>query len=476
MNRCDGLDCAGGRRWRSRSRHGDKPGIASVGRSVIRHAGGTVPKPAGHLLGAAQAGVGNRIPWGLRLACAALCVLAGTAAAEDFDRLLAETLASHPTVEGRRAGRETARFEREGAQWQLYPTPSLEVAGRSSDVVGVGRNSSVFALEQPLWAGGRLAAGVRAAGFREAAAEATILEAKQSIGLRVISAYTEAQRFRAREAHAQIAVAEHERLLALIDRRVQQGVSAPSDRDFASSRLVQAVTDVSVAEQGAQTALGQLAQLVGRSVRVLAPVSMQGRLLPVSVEEGTARALERSPVLARLDQEFRAAGEQVEISRAAPQPQLSVRVERQFGDFADNRALLLLRALPGAGFSAASAISAARGRQQEAQLAREESQRLIREQVHTAYTEWRAAQGRLDNVREAVNLSQSVFDSYSRQYVAGRRTWVDVLNAVREITLAQYTAADAEAQARAAALRLWLLTGEAPLGEADGAPGRGGPR
>ena len=62
-------------------------------------------------------------------------------------------------------------------------------------------------------------------------------------------------------------------------------------------------------------------------------------------------------------------------------------------------------------------------------------------------------------------MAQAVFDSYARQYVAGRKGWIDVLNAVREISQSQFALADAEALLRSSGLRLWLLTGEAPLGE-----------
>src|SRR4051812_13470554 len=191
---------------------------------------------------------------------ALFCVAALTAhAADSFDDLLSQALIPHPSVEGQRAGGEAARLDREGAEWQLFPSPSVESAARDS-----GGNTTLFALEQPLWTGGRISAGIRAAGFREAAAQAAGGEAKQSIALRVISAYTEVLRQAQRRDYARKGVDEHEKLLALIRRRVQQEVSPPVDRDFAESRLAQAATDLSLALQGLQVAQAQLGQLVGR--------------------------------------------------------------------------------------------------------------------------------------------------------------------------------------------------------------------
>jgi adhesin transport system outer membrane protein len=393
-------------------------------------------------------------------------MLSGAACArDDFDRLLALALATHPAVEGRRAGLEAARADREGSEWQQYPTPSFEMATRNSGSNSAGGNNGVFALEQPLWTGGRITAGIRAAGFRETAAEAAVVEARLTTGLRVIAAYTEVLRQVQRRDYSRAAVDEHDRLFALIGRRVQQEVSPPADRDFAQARLSQAATDLSVSVQALQIAEAQLSQLVGRPVQELEDVRLEGRTIPTTLNEALSRAIERSPVLARLEQVALAAGEDINAKRAVIMPQLMFRFEKQFGVLSDNRAMLVLRAQPGAGLSAASGVAAAQRRLDEARSAGDEARRAVREQVQTAFAEWQASQVRLASTQRATGMTQAVFESYTRQYVTGRKTWIDVLNAVREVNQSQLTLADAEALARASALRLWILSGEVPLGD-----------
>ena len=63
----------------------------------------------------------------------------------------------------------------------------------------------------------------------------------------------------------------------------------------------------------------------------------------------------------------------------------------------------------------------------------------------------------------AGEITAEVFDSFARQFVIGRKSWLEVLNAVRESTQAQLAVADARAQQLAAALRLQLLTGALPV-------------
>ena len=65
----------------------------------------------------------------------------------------------------------------------------------------------------------------------------------------------------------------------------------------------------------------------------------------------------------------------------------------------------------------------------------------------------------MDNAEHARSTSAEVSESYARQYTAGRKTWLDVLNAVREATQAELALVDATSQMQAAVLRLKAQTG-----------------
>jgi len=53
-----------------------------------------------------------------------------------------------------------------------------------------------------------------------------------------------------------------------------------------------------------------------------------------------------------------------------------------------------------------------------------------------------------------------VLDSYQRQFQAGRKSWLDLLNAVRELAQNQYALADAHAAMDAAMHRLQIRSGQ----------------
>lgn len=391
------------------------------------------------------------------LVLAVLVMLAGAVKAQPswtFDQLLQSALTSHPALQGKRSAQAAARADQDGAKWQRYPALSVESAAQAGSA-----NASLVRIEQALWTGGRITAGINAAGSRVEAAGAELEEERLNLSLRVIAAYTEAMRQKARQQHAARGVAEHEKLLGMIRRRVGQEVSSLTDQRLAESRMYQAVNDQSAATQAFNNSLAQLTQLAGESVADISALEMGELDAPASLEAVLPLALSYSPVLRRLTYEEDAASADITSKRSAYMPQLALRLERSRGQINDSRVMLVLLAQPGAGLSALSGVDAAVAKHEAVQMAREAAVRDTRERVSLDWNEWTAARLRLENASESGAMATEVFESYARQYVIGRKTWSDVLNAVREATQSQFALEDARAQAIAASLRLSAQSG-----------------
>jgi len=375
-----------------------------------------------------------------------------------FDQALQAALSTHPLVQGKRSSQAAAKAEREGAEWQRYPTPSIE-----ANTATGGNNASLLRIDQPLWSGGRITAGIDAAGSRFDAAGMAIDEARLELALRVIAASSEALRQQARQRHAQASVGEHEKLLAMIRRRVVQEVSPLADQRLAESRRYSSANELSTATQALANALAQLSQLTGQTVMEIDSWSYMEAAkpdgLPGDLLQASDHALAHSPALRRLNFEAQAANADIDSKRSAYMPQLSLRLESSHGDTSDNRALLVLLAQPGAGLSAKSSVDAALARREATRLAAEVTQRDVRQQIALDWNDWTAARSRLDNAEQVRTTSAEVSESYARQYTAGRKTWLDVLNAVREATQAELALVDVKSQMQAAVLRLKAQTG-----------------
>ena len=132
------------------------------------------------------------------LARAGLCaavLFAGSlpAHAQRLEQLINAALASHPSAQGQRALVQSAEASVDSANWQFYPTPSISIESANASATdrlyqGDNRVSTVR-LQQPLWTGGRLTAGMDKAAAGLVVSQASLEEVRLQLGLRVMQAY-----------------------------------------------------------------------------------------------------------------------------------------------------------------------------------------------------------------------------------------------------------------------------------------------
>ena len=120
----------------------------------------------------------------------ALCGSASLARAQGLDQLIAEVLTSHPAAQSQLALVDSAQAGLGGARWQFFPTPSATMeTARTRDTDRLYQGDSRVAtlrLQQPVWTGGRLTAGVQKAQASLAASETSLEETRQQLALRVV--------------------------------------------------------------------------------------------------------------------------------------------------------------------------------------------------------------------------------------------------------------------------------------------------
>jgi outer membrane protein, adhesin transport system len=388
-----------------------------------------------------------------------LCADAFAQRPTTFTEVLTQAIKTHPALSAKRADARAASADKEAADWSMYPSPSLEASTASTGIESPP--GAVLRIDQPLWTGGRITAAIDSAKSQLDVATVAVHEARWNLTLQVISSYFEALRHKARMSHAQQSVQEHEKLLAMIGRRVEQEVSSKVDQRFAESRLFQANNERSQIAQSLKSALTQLAQLGGQPLQDVVWDGTQEVTVPASLESAQDAALKVSPTLRKLQYEIELANAVIDVKRSAYKPQLLLRLERQAGAnlVADSRAMLVLQAQPGAGLAAFNGVDSAVAKRESATLALESAQRDVMQRVTLDWDDYVNSRARLRDAMQASDISSDVFDSYARQYVIGRKSWIDVLNAVRETVQAQYTVDDARAQTASAAMRLRLECG-----------------
>jgi len=91
---------------------------------------------------------------------------------------------------------------------------------------------------------------------------------------------------------------------------------------------------------------------------------------------------------------------------------------------------------------------------------RDATLREIRQRLRADYALYRSSQVLLTTSRSASEITRQIFESYMRQFVTGRKTWIDVLNATREMTQASMSFEDVKGQSLLSKLKLLSITGQ----------------
>ncbi|MGM9512741.1 TolC family protein [Roseateles sp. DB2] len=380
---------------------------------------------------------------------------------DELARLAAER---HPSVAAKRAVAEAAKADWEAARAQYLPTPSLQ----SSPNAG-GGYTTVYALQQPLWTAGRLTADVEAASARSQSAEQGVLESRQNLGFAVANAYQALLQAQGRAAVWRELLDRMMDYRETLQRRIAGGVSAPSESELLQARQAQAAGQFKAACHSLGAVRQQLSSLVGLD---LTGAGLGRTSVPLDLPELPAlqalleQTREHSPTLYRLAHDEEAARREAEARAAAQWPSLSLTVQRSvphgipFSSPA-NTVGLQLQFAPGAGLSAMAARRAAAAQVEAARAAREAARLELSSRVRTEYEELRSALARRDDVLQGIRATGLVLASYERLFVAGKRSWLDVMNAARELLDAQLSLADLDAQMTASRYRLELFAAEA---------------
>jgi adhesin transport system outer membrane protein len=374
-----------------------------------------------------------------------------------FEQALRSAADTHPTVALKLSEQNATEFGVEGARWQRWPGLSV-----SSSRGTLGNTLTEVQLEQPLWTGGRITAGINAAQARADAARAGVTEAKQAVIERTVNAYAETMRLQARIAAATDTIADYQRLTELIDRRVATGVSPKSDGVNVRAKLQQAQGELLQLTLQLRNARAELEVLVGRRFGELMPPLALRKVIP-NLDESLQAAIGSAPTLGRLAAEERAAEETIAATKSSLSPSLSVRYNRTFGGgtlYPGDQVFIGVTYQPGSGLSSMSAISEAESRRAGAIHSSEAARRDLIDRVRSFWNLAESSQSETAVLNELVLSTQQVYESCLRQFPVGRRTWLEVLLARRDATQAQYAVADAIWAGFAARIKLDLVTGQ----------------
>lgn len=396
------------------------------------------------------------------IALTASLLFAGIAQAVTLAELLRAAADTHPTVQAARQEINAANEDVDAARRQYWPTLSASMeSGTSNDVAAPAR---LLRAEQTIWDFGRTRSAVNASERAADIAGAAMEAQRQTLGLQVIDAWRSLQAGYGRMRVAQEMLKRLQMHEAMMMRRVTGELSTQVDLDLVRSRILQGRVELTQAQTAIHVAITRLQNLTGLqdlefTLSVPPPLpareqlDAQYRLLDQIDWDG---AVNRQPSVLRADEETRLGQERINIKAAESRPQVYARLDQAINGRRDTAAYVGVRYSPGAGFATfveARALAArALALEQSAQAARIEA----RQSLDVDRDDMRDNGLRADSLYQAVQGAQRVFESYERQFTAGRKSWIDLMNTVREVAQNAYTLVDAHAAQAAALYRLQL--------------------
>lgn len=364
---------------------------------------------------------------------------------------------NYPSAKSTRAALRAAASDVQAARWLRFPTLQADLTYLDAQNVNNKPEPQLIA-ELPLWTGGRIASNIRRAKAQEEASSSNYVLTAQTLAMTTAQVYFQIATLTLREQLLADSLKEHNRLVQTMERRVAQEVSPLADLELARSRAAQIEQQYTVTRAQRQTSLRVMAELVADPEYDLGPVPYFDRGLELASREALEdEAVAYDPDIRRLQAEADVARAQRDSVKASLFPQLNA--QYRYDDTFKSRVGLSLRAQTTGGLSQFSQIEASRLRIDAALEQARVAEQQLRREVASDLIEYDSSRVRASISLGASETAARVSASYMRQFIAGRRSWLDVMNALREAVSAQIDRSDAEIAAMSSSVKLMLESG-----------------
>ena len=388
--------------------------------------------------------------------------------------LLQKVAAEHPQVQSQIQNLQAASMAWQVSQQAYWPTPSISMERVQTPSTDPGYKDSPqvlsFRLQQPLWTGGRLTAQSNKALATQAIEHARLIEIQQALALKTLQAWTEVVL-----AHRQQQVFEKSetvqlQLLQKITRRAEQGLSPQNEVNYANLRLAQVRQDRFNASHQENLAWIRLSQWVPEAKHLghalIHPdgnmLSLNGLALKQALPHWEAISLENSPLILRLEGLVQLQKAELAEKRASLQPEVYLRAEHQRGGltFANSsntqRVFVGFSASTGAGLGLSYQLAALQNKHESALQEIELARRGVLEAIQTDFLNALARQSKAEMLRRHLESSQEIQAAWERQFINGKKTWIDVMNAARDTSQAELAVIDNEMAGLQSLVRLHI--------------------
>lgn len=355
----------------------------------------------------------------------------------------------------------------QAVQRQRWPTLSAVIEDGSKTTSSPA--ARVMRVEQNIWDFGRMGARIAESEVSTDTAKTRVVLQQQLLALQAVNAWQSLLASHAKVAVAEATLSKLAGYRTQMQRRIIAEVSPAIDLELVQSRMLQTQVELSAAQTSIRTALTKLEQVSGvaglgahlSQLPALPGLDATSHMPTLLASTDWTLAARKHPAVTKARLESEAAEFRVAAKQTEKWPQIYARVDQPIaGSQGKAAGFFGLRYTPGAGFSTMVEAQALSSRAASLAQGVEVAQREVYEALQNDRDEFFNTRQRIEALSSAVEGSDKVLDSYGRQFTAGRKTWQDLMNAVREVAQNQYALADANAAMYGAMHRLQVRLGQ----------------
>lgn len=350
-----------------------------------------------------------------------------------FEDMVSRIMKNHSSIASSNEAIKGAEEAVGGAIWQYFPTPSIDMSRNGSAA------ATTFKLEQPLWTGGRLDANYNLALSSKAESMQVLEENKYKLLETILGYcqnYIEAKYIK--EA-LQESLLRLDGFSEMIDRKISAGASSLSDKRLLEARITQIKADLISNQFKESISLKQLGILLGEEITDI-NFSDSFSIDNINKDELIKKVSFSNPTLAKIDEQIRSAGFEIDKQKASLYPTLGVSAEHVKGSVYDeksttneNLVYFKLQSNFGAGLSLFSNIEQSKIKLQKLKYDRSTYENQLIDLFWQDYNNMMVSKSKMSNFTVSKQLSKEVFESNKRLFLADRKQWLDLVNSSKEL-------------------------------------------
>ncbi len=387
------------------------------------------------------------------------------------DELLSLLLSNHPSIKMSQEMIKGAQERVDSAFWGFFPTPSVDVSAKDSDSY-----TTVARLDQPVWTGGKLTSNYDIATSKEKENIQELQETSYKLIENYLNILEDYLQSKTNIIELEIGASNLQKFSEMLERRMEAGVSSNSDQDLLKARIEQINSDMILAKNRFKVANLQLELLLDSKIDCDINFKNINILHSNNIQDSIERLLGFHPSLKKSLTQIETAKYELDNTKASVMPNLSLRLENRKGDLyneeynkSNDQSLVYFAftATTKAGLSALSDTAAAKIKINELEYKKKSIEKELIDTLLSDYNNYEIAKSRITVVKRSVESAQSVLDSYTRLFLAGKKQWLDLVNASREVMQYKIELSKLDASKNSLSYKLALKNGQIDLLNGD---------